>query len=905
MALVNLEDAVYYGYAAQYFSNLFAVNSIDDISYLKKPIKSIKGSTTLCPVPAAFSDAPAPPLFISTKFSLGCTSPDPFNFVDMASVDYNAWARIGPNAVLNYFRQYGDDESSVFVSHVLNYPGLAYPSSPNPKYPFKLPLVYGDRSQITLGRHALIASDLTKANLKENANNFKYMIESQSEASPLRIVYSYWLYNDLGGSRGIYKDLEWDNWPRAYPRELHFQGLPEPIYIDPVVLPDWATPMLDLDWATHLGAGYDKDYEFGQNFYYYANRDAQKYMARDTITSISFNSTAVNELLSQEIYLDKTNFKPENAKIIVDQEARLQRGPGVVAHDQTTIVSSDTCRIKWLAGSEDQCIIQYSIEQGTTVTTTNGTESSSSNEQEASMDIGLGIETEAEPFGIGVKTSLEVTNGYKNSIENLQSVNFSKQTSSTKNSTRTATRLIDRGSVKKNSDGTYPYKEGVFYKASITQLQSNIKTPFKGDYKIGGYLAGTIVDSSSEKNQISMSPALALNVAFDNNYQQVVGNDINSVGDLDPDLLEIDFHGTASGLTLLSTESNVTFTEDSNQSESGYSGQDNSTNTDDSSQSTSGTDQIPSARKFKKSSNVHTDLNEFDSTRRDRIGVHHVFPKKSLGSKSVSGTGHTDIVYASKKGSHTFKDFKNSFLHGNKNKDIYIFDKNSSGNNIEAFAGNDRIKSASTQYADLGPGDDTYKIMAKARPNSFHSFLSGDGHDKLVVASDKAEFRIGDFNPFMDKVITGGSLKPELLTSKLVSNWDKYDTLDSARIDFKYDGNLIGTAHLSSDPDVINSMASSKFHKEMAILNHKFHGEKIDGVAVFDILATSVKNGVTQKKQVTHDAWQSFNNKKRSRIIHQSIIGTQSDNTKKDWFNWLEAHDNPGEFSLDMFNQQT
>lgn len=91
----------------------------------------------------------------------------------------------------------------------------------------------------------------------------------------------------------------------------------------------------------------------------------------------------------------------------------------------------------------------------------------------------------------------------------------------------------------------------------------------------------------------------------------------------------------------------------------------------------------------------------------------------------------------------------------------------------------------------------------------------------------------------------------------------------------------------------------------MAILNPKLYGEKIDGVALFDILATSVKNGATHKKQVTHDAWQSFDNKKRSRIIHQSIIGAQSDNTKKDWFDWLEAHDNPAEFSLDMFNQQT
>lgn len=698
------------------------------------------------PLNSPLWDPPNPPYFSSTKFSLGCTSPDPFTFVSFKDK--------GRLDQIDYLKSYADSGSPLFVETFLaNESGQL--KSPNQHISFELPLVYGEDSEISLGVQKLTASDLTKVKLKEKANIFNYLIESQSEANPLRIVYSYWLYRNLGWARGLYQGLNAPFWPLTTLNPEDGQ------------IPDWAPSMLDLD---NISSNINLQKEFGGSLYEYIGRDISKWMNNDSAASITFNTTAVNELLSQQIYLDKTNFTPESVRIIIDPESKVQRGDPTLAHEQSRIVSSDTCSFQFKPGVMDQCSIQYSIEQGTTVTTTNGTESSSSNEQEASMDIDVGFEEDAEPFGIGVKTSLAVTSGYERSVENLKSINFSKQSSSTKNSTTTETEIIEPGTATKNSDGNYPFKEEVYYIASISQVQSNVNTPFMGDYKIGGDSAGVLIDSSSEKNKVSMTPALALYTAFALNYNQVSGNDISSIGSIDPEFLTIDFHGTGSGLTVLSTGLTVKYAEDSSQGDSGDSSQDNSTNTDGSSQGDSGTDQIPSARKFKKSSNVHTDLNEFDSTRLDRIGVHHVFPKKSLGSKSVSGTGHTDIVYASKKGRHTFKDFKNSFLHGNKNKDIYIFDKNSSGNSIEAFAGNDRIKSASTQDADLGAGDDTYKIMAKARPNSFHTFLSGDGYDKLVVASDKAEFRIGDFNPFMDKVIAGGSLKPELLTSKLVSN---------------------------------------------------------------------------------------------------------------------------------------
>ncbi len=215
----------------------------------------------------------------------------------------------------------------------------------------------------------------------------------------------------------------------------------------------------------------------------------------------------------------------------------------------------------------------------------------------------------------------------------------------------------------------------------------------------------------------------------------------------------------------------------------------------------------------------HTELTDFDTTKVDDVGVHYEFHKQSKGRKSVSGTGDTDIVYTSKKGTYHFSNFTSSFLHGNFKADVYDLGKKHSGNSIYSFNGNDKVNASSSQTVNLGSGNDVYTIEANSRRNSLLQILTGEGNDKVIIKSAKARFTIADFDPFLDTGKVGKELDGVLFAAKLIPFEKGKKILDNVSIKFFYNGSPVGTAYLSSDPEFIRDLIDPITHQNIYALN--------------------------------------------------------------------------------------
>jgi hypothetical protein len=224
--------------------------------------------------------------------------------------------------------------------------------------------------------------------------------------------------------------------------------------------------------------------------------------------------------------------------------------------------------------------------------------------------------------------------------------------------------------------------------------------------------------------------------------------------------------------------------------------------------------------------NQSADLTTYDSSELDKLGVSYTFHEDSTGTKSVTGSGYTDVVYASTLGTHAFSNFKESFLHGNDNADTFTLNKRNSGNSIDTFGGNDTLKVSSSQVVDLGSGDDKYIIRKNSTKNSQHQIHSGDGEDTLIINSLNSVFTITDFNPFLDQIKVGRGLNNDLLAAKLVPFEKKNKILDNAKINFFYDDDLIGTAYMiNNDADFIEDLFDPLTHRSISKLNRKSYSK--------------------------------------------------------------------------------
>ena len=371
---------------------------------------------------------------------------------------------------------------------------------------------------------------------------------------------------------------------------------------------------------------------------------------------------------------------------------------------------------------------------------------------------------------------------------------------------------------------------------------------------------------NADSNTVSMTTAEALQSAINGSYDLVDGSGLSSTtppfGSLSYDKLDIEFNGTAAGHSSVETSFSVVYTQNSC-----IDANNSSTSSPTASECRVTSSSGSSARTSSDLNTNHTDLNHFDTSKLDGLGVSHTFHKSTRGNKTISGTGHTYVVYASKKEKHHFSSFKDSYLHDKSDK--FVFSKNDSGNSIFALGGRDTVKSASSQTAHLGDGDDVYKISSNSDKGSLHQIFTGNGEDKLAINSPSSKFIIADFHPFDDIIKVGKSLDSNLLSAKLTPHAKGAKVIDNATIDFKYDGKHIGTAHLEYDSDLINSLIDPVTHHQLYALNivnchsKSMHEEK----DIYDMFNISVKNGTAYSGPMTSEKWDNLDTDSKFMII--------------------------------------
>jgi hypothetical protein len=593
--------------------------------------------------------------------------------------------------------------------------------------------------------------------------------------------------------------------------------------------------------------------------------------------------------------------------------------PGTIVHIQAGIAdvgsTSNTFQFSPSNSAGTQLKFNITNSNSASYTTTNGTSSSTSSTTGTSFST-----TDAVTASVGIKSasasaSSSVTQAWSNSWTNIEEVNFSSSKDSKATNESSALSSIQPEATVENSDGTYGFNTvtnqpgggsvttttgfvpGVWYKASITKTVSTIQNNLSGTYAIGGsmgYLQDDIYtglttngDGGGTYNlgggSVSPSVADAIYAAARANYTQAAGINIDGLNFISPTPspnLQIDFNGTAAGVSTINNNFTITYHEI----------QAPSTN---------------SARSFRGSStdSNYTNLSDFDTTSKDALGVHHEFDGDSKGKKTIVGSGHPDVVYGSKKSRHHFSKFTNSHLYGNKKADKFEFGKLSSGNSIHAFGGNDHVKSSSSQTASMGEGNDIYTINSNAKSKSLHRIKLGGGEDTVIVDSANAQFTIADFHPFMDTVKFGSSMDEDLLSAKLVPFEKGKKILDNAKIQFSYNDSPIGVAYLSSDTDFIQELVDPVTHQSMLILNSaEFKNKHFNNdFSAYKQFANAVKTGVAYSKPLAPNDWETMDNNQRSVIMSDAFSLGGVDFSERDALDILSNHINPSDFHQVMF----
>ena len=548
-----------------------------------------------------------------------------------------------------------------------------------------------------------------------------------------------------------------------------------------------------------------------------------RYPAIGVIRDENPKEDKVSAVKDFELYIDQSNIQYDEITI-KPKDDDVSSTEGVISAQKSSVDSLVLpFSFQFVPGSTESHTFTYSTSQTASYTTTNGTTSSTSTSGETSFDVTNSITAEAGikagPVEATSGVSNSVSNGWSNAWSSMKEVNFSESSATSSTDELSYSVTIDPGSITKNKDGNYIYTHKVvqpdgtvitntagfipaaYYTAHVTKSLTTINNNFSGVYEIGGGV-GTLSDSE-KVHIIAPSTSQALTAANNSNYS-VIAN-IDGFDFENSNILGIDFSGSALGSANITTGWNVTFTENAAQS-------------NDSSPNNSSA--------FKSLHNQSADLTTYDSSKLDGLGVSYTFHEDSTGTKSVTGSGYTDVVYASTLGTHAFSNFKESFLHGNDNADTFSLNKRNSGNSIDTFGGNDTLKVSSSQVVDLGSGDDKYIIRKNSTKSSQHQIHTGDGEDTLIINSLKSAFTITDFNPFLDQIKVGRGLDNDLLAAKLVPFEKKNKILDNAKINFFYDNDLIGTAYMiNNDADFIEDLFDPLTHRSISKLNHKSYSQ--------------------------------------------------------------------------------
>ena len=700
-----------------------------------------------------------------------------------------------------------------------------------PDEPIMQPVTYSRNSTLSLGNDfTLTWYDIVGNNLQDQTKGqaFNYILKYNTEAYPFTLRFPVMPPSGKGTAC---------SGPNAKWRERT---------IDPVIVERFGVPEYN---DAPLNVYFDKSN---------LNLDNITYMPR----VVTDGQDLSDGLLPQDFDI--------SAPQITNQIVRADASPG------SSVV------FQFLPGDESSQALEYGGSNTASYTTTNGTLSSSSSTNTSSFEISRS-KTASVGFDLGSGVSAgasvtqSMTSGWSDALTSLKEVNFTKSSGRQQTTEQTTTTTIKPGNIKKNPEtGDYnytlptrqpdgsllppsinpPFVPGNWYKASIKKTITSIQNNYSGIYDIGGSL-GTLADSNQSGASSSLSTAKALRLAKQNNYGSW---DNLSLAQFDDSLnpFTIGFTGSAAGSGTLENNWIITFTNvaDPNFSQLGVTGR------------------FPLSRSLSNRKNNHrnhTDLMDVVNSKPNGMGVSHVFHKKSRGKKSVSGTGFTDIVHASKKGNHHFSAFQESFLHGNSKSDVFILGRSDHGNNIFSFDGNDTVKASSSQNVDLGKGDDTFHIASNSRKNSFHQILTGSGKDTVIINDTSSRFQIGDFSPYIDSIQFGDKINSNLLTAQLEPFEKGKKILDNSKIKFFYDGSHLGTAYLSNDSEFIANFVNPQTHQDIFILNAKNYGDtplKRKHTA-FQMFSRAVENGIAYSTPITPETWKAMDNHERAEIMHE------------------------------------
>ena len=249
------------------------------------------------------------------------------------------------------------------------------------------------------------------------------------------------------------------------------------------------------------------------------------------------------------------------------------------------------------------------------------------------------------------------------------------------------------------------------------------------------------------------------------------------------------------------------------------------------------------------------------------------------GDKStVSGnSAGNNVVEASPDGKHKFINHKASYLYGNDNKDKFIFEKGDKDNVVDAAGGNESVTSSSSQVVDLGDGDDVYNIKQGGK----HQITLGAGHDAIKITSSKGlDFHITDFDYIDDTFKLGKKLASKKFKQKLIFDEADPSNLNSAYIQFKYGGEIVGTAVPDRDAFSYKALKDPNKHFELAFLNSKFYddgsltnfvkdGGLLNPAELFD--SEVIKGGLLLESTLSPEDWRDMSNEDRSSVVFDAI----------------------------------
>ena len=667
---------------------------------------------------------------------------------------------------------------------------------------------------------------------------------------------------------------------------------------------------------------------------------------------------------AKEVYFSVEDTYLDNITYITDEDGGLVIGTGTVTYANVDVADGALATNTFTYGVGDNTTtLETTTTSEISTSTTSGTTSSNTNSETASVaitqgsSVTAGVESTVGVEGVAETTvsvaatySEEIETAFDSAWETTDEVSFSETSTESTGTANTkivsvtfdatdATETDDDGN--RYSDGTYTYTDdegkevttgidlyvGVSYTVALKEVDSTISNTVSGTYQISGTPGPVTYNYEAETATHTSTPAYSYATLYQGSSAEILemadNYDAATVLGYEDDSFDFSdgvakFTGTSTGSTSVSTSFFVTVYE-----------------TDSADDDDALVKPESMALVSRESASDYGLTNTLGDVVQYDLGLVNRYKKTNVGfwlnaysndGDLVTVTGansSNNVVRADPAGNYKFTEFKSSLLYGNDNDDLYKFKKASSGNTIQSMGGDDKIVSHVRTTADLGDGDDTYKI----RNGSQHLIKTGSGEDKVVIKNlenytGKHILQVSDFTPFEDSIYFRGNYDESLISTELVlmpGSADKETSeataLDYA-IDLKYDDEIIGKIYLdmSSDSGFMNFFSGNRsILADLALLNtDKLNtseilgtigkGEKITALELLEMIVET--RGIVNTRHNTPSSWSDLSISKRNKLRTKAwkALGSEVSNAEwKDFYSDLLPTINNNDFDISTF----